>query len=149
LRRQAQRLAEFLAERPEIDIADVGRSLTARPALSHRAVPIGTTRAELLASVESLAEGRETPECSSPEALASLAQAWIAGGAVDWGPVFAELDARPVRLPTYAFARHRHWVEHSPSWIAGGPVTQLGKAPSPVAAAVAAPLQDEITPGRE
>jgi acyl transferase domain-containing protein len=162
LQRQAQRLAEFLAERPELDIADVGRSLAARPALSHRAVPIGTNRAELLAAVERLAEGRaaaeaaaahtgtaeavgadepasgksepaelaspEEPtspaELASPEALASLAQAWTAGGAVDWEPVFAELDARPVRLPTYAFARRRYWVEHSPLWEGGGPIVQ-------------------------
>jgi acyl transferase domain-containing protein len=149
LRRQAQRLAEFLAERPEvdIDIADVGRSLAARPALSHRAVPIGSSRAELLASVERVAEGLSTAEAAGD--LASLAQTWIAGGAVDWGTVFAELDARPVRLPTYAFARRRYWVEQSPLWAAGGPITQVGKAPPPPAAAVdPAPVQDEIAPAR-
>jgi polyketide synthase 12 len=140
LRRQAQRLVEFLAERPELDIADVGRSLAARPALSHRAVPIGTSRAELLASVEQLAEGRSEP--ASPEALASLAQTWLAGGAVDWEPVFAELDARPVRLPTYAFARRRHWVEHSPLWAAGGPIVEMAQAPPPPVAV--APIHEEV-----
>jgi acyl transferase domain-containing protein len=160
LRLQAQRLAEFLAERPELGIADIGCSLAARPALSHRAAPIGTSRAELLASVEGLAAGHAaaaptdvravapgidvheappdsappdsappdstSPEPLSAEALSSLSQIWVAGGTVDWQPAFAALDARPVRLPTYAFARRRHWVEHSPMWEHGGPLTQLG-----------------------
>jgi acyl transferase domain-containing protein len=149
LRRQAQRLGEFLAEHPEIDdIADVGRSLAARPALSHRAVPIGASRAELLASVESLAEGRSVAEATQPvpEALESLAQAWVAGSSVDWEPVFAELDARPVRLPTYAFARRRHWVEQSPLWEGGGPIVKLGQQVSAAVGAPAssAPAHDEV-----
>lgn len=159
LQRQAQRLAEFLAERPEIDIADVGRALAARTALSHRAVPIGTNREELLVSTERLAaagaaaliddrpaaaEAQEVQPSAPGEPgfssdLASLAQTWIEGGAVDWGPVFAELDVRPVRLPTYAFARHRHWVEHSPVWTATGPVVRAAQAPAATAA-----VEDEL-----
>jgi len=140
LRAQARRLAEFLAERPELDVADVGRSLAARPALSHRTVLVGTNGAELLADLERVADGHSaaaTPagvgEAGSSEALTSLAQAWVAGSAVDWEPVFTELDARAVRLPTYAFARRRHWVENSPVWEADGPVARaalLADAPA-------------------
>jgi polyketide synthase 7 len=149
LRLQAQRLVEFLAGRPELGIADIGCSLAARPALSHRAAPIGTSRAELLASMERIAAGDADAESTdgrsaaagadadeappgsasaeplSAEALSSLSQIWVAGGKVDWKPAFAALDARPVRLPTYAFARRRHWVERSPMWERGGPLTQL------------------------
>jgi acyl transferase domain-containing protein len=134
LQRQAERLARFLAERPELDIADIGRSLVARPALSHRAVLVGTNRAELLEDLEKIVEGHSAAgvtagagESGSREALALLAQAWAAGGAVDWEPVFAELDARAVRLPSYAFARRRHWVDHSPVWAADGPVVLAGQ----------------------
>ena len=130
LRRQAQRLAQFLAARGELDIADVGRSLTlSRPALSHRAIVIGTDREQLLGALQAVAEGREAAqgvgELGPHEDLAALGRTWIAGGAVDWEPVFAELDARPVRLPTYAFERRCYWVEHSPLWAADGPMLQL------------------------
>ncbi len=143
LRRQARRLAGFLAERPQLDIADIGRSLAARPALSHRTVLIGTNRVQLLEELERVAEGHAVGEaaegCAAAEAaagvgesassdtLASLVRAWAAGSAVEWEPVFAALDARPVRLPTYAFARSRHWVDHSPVWAADGPVAQAGR----------------------
>jgi acyl transferase domain-containing protein len=134
LRRQARRLAEFLAEQPGLDIADIGRSLAARPVLSHRAVPIGANRTELLEDLEKVAAGTWTIEVAagvedsqSREALASLAQTWVAGSAVDWAPVFAELDARPVRLPTYAFAHRRHWVDHSPVWAVTGPAVEVGR----------------------
>ncbi len=172
LRRQAQRLLDFLAERPALDIADVGCALAARPALSHRAVPVGANRADLLGQVERLAQGRSVAEpgdgepiCAEPggadgiaspkpvqserapvsrEALTSLTRAWIAGEEADWEPVFAALDARPVRLPTYAFERRRHWVEHSPLWEEGGAITQLGsRMSSPLGAAVdSTPIRD-------
>ena len=135
LRRQARRLALFLAERPELDLADVGRSLAARPGLGDRVVLVGTDRAELLADLERVAESGAGAELSgglgepgSRDVLASLVDAWVAGGTVDWEPVFAELDARPVRLPTYAFASRRHWVEYSPLWAASGPIAQVGRS---------------------
>ncbi len=131
LRRQARRLAQFLDARPELDIADIGRSLVARPALSHRAVLVGASRGELLAELEKVAAGHPVAEVAvgpgepgSGEDLASLAQAWAAGSAVEWEPVFAKLDARWVRLPTYAFERRRYWVDHSPVWAADGPIVQ-------------------------
>jgi acyl transferase domain-containing protein len=133
LRAQALRLGRFLDERPELDIADVGRALAARPALSHRAVLVGTNRAELIEGLEQVAEGHTgvevaagVGESGSGEALISLAQTWAAGGAVDWEPAFAELDARMVRLPTYAFARRRYWVDRSPVWAPTGPVVNAG-----------------------
>ncbi len=39
---------------------------------------------------------------------ASLAQVWVAGGAVDWSRWFPGLRSR-VDLPTYAFQRQRYW----------------------------------------
>ncbi len=83
LRAQARRLARFLAERPELDIADVGCSLVARPALSHRAVLIGTNRAELLADLEKVAEGHSVAEvvAGAGKAVEGDSVAEVAAGA--------------------------------------------------------------------
>ncbi|ROQ57386.1 acyl transferase domain-containing protein [Streptomyces sp. 840.1] len=55
---QADRLVSFLAERPELDVAAVGRSLAVtRARFDHRAVLVGETREELLTGARALAEG--------------------------------------------------------------------------------------------
>ncbi|MFD4763039.1 SDR family NAD(P)-dependent oxidoreductase [Streptomyces sp. NPDC058439] len=43
--------------------------------------------------------------------LASVAQVWTHGVAVDWEGVFAGAGASRVALPTYAFQRRRYWVD--------------------------------------
>jgi acyl transferase domain-containing protein len=57
--------------------------------------------------------------------VASLAQAHVHGAAVDWRPVFP--GARRVDLPTYAFQRHRYWLDP--------PTSPAGDAASDVSAA--------------
>ncbi|WP_344599051.1 SDR family NAD(P)-dependent oxidoreductase, partial [Streptomyces violaceusniger] len=55
LRAQAQRLASFVRENPELDPVDVGWSLVAtRAALSHRAVVVGADRTELLRELDAV-----------------------------------------------------------------------------------------------
>ncbi|MFI9052901.1 type I polyketide synthase, partial [Streptomyces sp. NPDC053427] len=59
---QAVRLLTHVAERPELEPADVGHSLaTTRTHHDHRAVAIGTDRDELTAALEALARGEEHP----------------------------------------------------------------------------------------
>ncbi|MEN3614749.1 type I polyketide synthase [Plantactinospora sp. ZYX-F-223] len=59
LRAQATRLRGYLADRPELSPVDVGFSLaTTRAARPHRAALLGTTRDELLASLDALAAGQ-------------------------------------------------------------------------------------------
>ncbi|MFF8772951.1 type I polyketide synthase [Kitasatospora sp. NPDC015120] len=59
LRGQAERLLTHLAERPELGLAEVGRSLaTSRAALAHRAVVVGRGREELLQGLSAMAEDR-------------------------------------------------------------------------------------------
>ena len=41
----------------------------------------------------------------------ALGKLWAAGQAVDWARIAGEADARRVPLPTYPFARERHWVD--------------------------------------
>ncbi|MFE6692174.1 type I polyketide synthase, partial [Streptomyces sp. NPDC057743] len=58
LRAQAERLGEFVAERPELAPVDVAFSLaSSRAVLEHRAVVVGADREALLAGVRSVAAG--------------------------------------------------------------------------------------------
>jgi acyl transferase domain-containing protein len=56
---QAARLAQWVADRPELDPADVGWSLACtRPLLEHRAVAVGHDRLELAQGLAAIAAGR-------------------------------------------------------------------------------------------
>ncbi|MFE3553213.1 type I polyketide synthase, partial [Streptomyces kronopolitis] len=58
LRAQAQRLLAHVEDRPELGASEVGFALaTTRSAFEHRAVVLGTERAELLAGLTAVAEG--------------------------------------------------------------------------------------------
>ncbi|MER7420361.1 beta-ketoacyl synthase N-terminal-like domain-containing protein, partial [Micromonospora peucetia] len=77
VREQARRLHDHLADRPELSIADVGRSLvTTRMAFGHRAAVTGATRQDLLDSLAALAAGQSTADVltgtSRPGGLAFL-----------------------------------------------------------------------------
>ncbi|MGK5638496.1 type I polyketide synthase [Streptomyces sp. URMC 126] len=62
LRAQAARLAEYVAARPELDPADVARSLaTTRSVFEYRAVVTGTGRAELTKGLAAVAAGTPAP----------------------------------------------------------------------------------------
>ncbi|MEV5880973.1 beta-ketoacyl synthase N-terminal-like domain-containing protein, partial [Streptomyces sp. NPDC052101] len=49
----------------------------------------------------------------SERLLTSLAELWAHGIDPDWSRVFAGTGARRTTLPTYAFQRHRHWLDAS------------------------------------
>ena len=57
LRAQAQRLARFVADRPEVEPAVVGRGLAARSVFAHRAVVLGQQRSALMDGLHTLASG--------------------------------------------------------------------------------------------
>ncbi|MEU6770351.1 type I polyketide synthase [Streptomyces sp. NPDC046759] len=60
LRAQAGRLRDFVAARPDVDVADVGWSLvSSRSRFEHRAVVLGRDRHELLGALASLGDGVE------------------------------------------------------------------------------------------
>ncbi|MFD0279584.1 type I polyketide synthase [Kitasatospora sp. NPDC127111] len=103
---QAGRLREWVVARPELEPADVGWSLaTTRSAFEHRAVVVGTERAELLRGVESLAAGASAASVVSGAARAGARVGLIfAGQGSQWtgmgrglyegSPVFAEVFDR-------------------------------------------------------
>ncbi|MFJ9822594.1 SDR family NAD(P)-dependent oxidoreductase, partial [Streptomyces sp. NPDC101151] len=51
--------------------------------------------------------------------LASVAEVWTQGVAVDWDQVFAGAGASRVELPTYAFQRRRYWLDAPADGSAG------------------------------
>ncbi|MFI5830784.1 type I polyketide synthase [Streptomyces sp. NPDC051578] len=62
LRAQAERLAAFFADRPDLTPDDLGHALgTGRAALEHRAALVAADRAELLDGLRTLAAGGTTP----------------------------------------------------------------------------------------
>ncbi|MFJ1707691.1 type I polyketide synthase [Kitasatospora sp. NPDC088346] len=56
--------------------------------------------------------------------LCALGEAHVRGLAVDWRPVFADVPARPLALPTYPFQRQRYWLDAPP---AGGDPASAGQ----------------------
>ncbi|MFJ1461698.1 SDR family NAD(P)-dependent oxidoreductase [Nocardia sp. N2S4-5] len=70
LTEQAARLAAFVAEHPEQAAVDVARTLaTGRARLTHRAVLLGTDRAELLGALDALAADRPSPNAVRGQAV--------------------------------------------------------------------------------
>ncbi|RLK24832.1 phosphopantetheine binding protein [Micromonospora sp. M71_S20] len=61
LRAQAQRLAGFVADRPEVGPVTVGRALAARSVFAHRAVVLGQHRSVLMDGLQALAAGDQAP----------------------------------------------------------------------------------------
>jgi acyl transferase domain-containing protein len=61
-----------------------------------------------------------------------LAGCWLRGGEVDWATYYQDESRSRIRLPTYPFARTKHWLDPTPSAAAVTP------AAAPAAAAPAA-----------
>ncbi|MEU4556197.1 type I polyketide synthase [Micromonospora violae] len=57
---------------------------------------------------------RAAQRADAADVLAALGGLWTAGVAVDWPAVRGDTPARRVALPTYPFARTRHWLEATP-----------------------------------
>ncbi|MFJ2444562.1 type I polyketide synthase, partial [Streptomyces sp. NPDC087658] len=102
LRDQAARLHARLTDSPELRPADVGHTLaTARAALEHRAVVVGTDRDTLLGGLAALAAGRSDSAVVRSTATATGRTVFVfpgqgsqwdgmAVGLLDGSPVFAE-----------------------------------------------------------
>ncbi|MGK5519625.1 type I polyketide synthase [Micromonospora sp. URMC 107] len=57
---------------------------------------------------------RPAGRADAGDVLAGLGGLWTAGASVDWAAVRGESVARRVALPTYPFARTRHWLDAAP-----------------------------------
>ncbi|HEV8562990.1 MAG TPA: beta-ketoacyl synthase N-terminal-like domain-containing protein, partial [Actinophytocola sp.] len=112
VRDAAARLRRFLAERPDISLADVGYSLaTTRAAMSHRVAVLAADRDEADAALRRVINGEPAAGTAQASALTELAARHVAGHRVDWEAVFA--GAAKVDLPTYPFQRKHFWLDHA------------------------------------
>ncbi len=105
LHAQAQRLADYLASRPALDLADVAWSLASRSAFPHRAVVMAADREGLLSGLAALARAEPCGHVIAGTAANSASAAFLFSGQVDSqvtlardlyaaSPVFADaLDA--------------------------------------------------------
>jgi acyl transferase domain-containing protein len=81
-----------------------------------------------------------------PEAVALLTAVghlWTAGHDVDWRPVFAHGQAKPVDLPTYPFEHTRFWIDQTPVPARSAGTLGLIPAGHPVLGAILAPAETD------
>ena len=105
-------LAECLASGAALLEVGPGDGLT-RLARQH---PLHDRSPAIVASLRLQATGGGVPAhvAERQSLLAAAGQLWCAGAAIDW-PALHTKSRRRVPLPTYPFARHRHWVEPLPA----------------------------------
>jgi acyl transferase domain-containing protein len=75
-----------------------------------------------------------------------LAHLWAAGVAVDWRAFFVRFSTEPARLPTYAFDRRRHWIDHSPLFAADGPIAAARRQAEPPGLVGRPEVNPRVTP---
>ncbi|MEV0006430.1 type I polyketide synthase, partial [Micromonospora sp. NPDC050980] len=91
---QARKLADFVAARPDLDVAAVAGALcSTRAVLEHRAVAVGSTRDELLAALTTIQPGEPVTDAAGGVVLVFPGQGaqWLgmAAALLDESPVFA------------------------------------------------------------
>lgn len=94
-------------------------------------VEVGPGTALTGAARETTQDGRRVPgfalqprpaeRADAGDVLAGLGGLWTAGATVDWAAVRGDSRARRVALPTYPFARTRHWLDAAPARPAEDP----------------------------
>ncbi|WP_435843217.1 type I polyketide synthase [Streptomyces gardneri] len=113
LRAQAVRLRTFLDGRPDVTVADLGRSLAARTAFEHRAALTAVTRDELLAGLDALGRGAQATGLVTGDAARAGRTAFLFTGQGAQRPAMGEelRAAHPVfaaALDTVYAALDRH-----------------------------------------
>ncbi|WP_146662854.1 SDR family oxidoreductase, partial [Enhygromyxa salina] len=123
LRETAARLLAHLdacADEAAPSLADLAHTLqSGRDAMRHRLALVVDDLAGLGAELRAHLDGRpsrvrvgevegqrEGPQAGDED----LADAWVRGGSVDWRTIHNGAARRRVHLPSYPFARTRHWV---------------------------------------
>ncbi|MCB0196766.1 MAG: SDR family NAD(P)-dependent oxidoreductase, partial [Anaerolineae bacterium] len=153
----AQKLMNFLTASPDISLAELAYTLqVGREAMSARLALVVENETELQEALVAYGAGKVESErlftgqltrqkrtinlINDDEdagelvttwlrkgKLAKLAELWVEGVEVDWTLLYGAVKPRRMSLPTYPFARERHWLSNS------GPLpvadSQLAMAP--------------------
>ncbi|MEU1758692.1 SDR family NAD(P)-dependent oxidoreductase [Micromonospora sp. NPDC005652] len=98
LRGQAARLAQFVADRPDLEARAVADALVRRSALSHRAVVLGATRGDLVAGLHALVAEQPAPGLVQGTARVRTGEAVLVfpGQGSQWAGMALGLLAAPV-----------------------------------------------------
>ena len=136
-------------------LADIAFTLqVGREAMAHRLAVVTDSADRLIALLDDFATTGATgagayagvcdeqPDAglAEPGDLNGLAHRWVSGGAVDWLALHGGRHRRRVSLPTYPFARTRHWLpvdEHSEVRVAATVAAAAGST-HPLVAAIPA-----------
>ncbi|MGA5042268.1 SDR family NAD(P)-dependent oxidoreductase [Streptomyces capoamus] len=105
---QARRLLTALDRYTDADLADIAYTLqTGREALEERLGFVAHTLDEARERLTARLRGERNP--AAPSGAGPLDR-WLAGEPVDWAALHTGTPRRRLALPTYPFARERHWA---------------------------------------
>ncbi|MHC6085586.1 SDR family NAD(P)-dependent oxidoreductase [Ralstonia solanacearum] len=146
LEQYVRRVREALAD-PALRLTDLAYTLqTGRLAQDHRLMFLCADKDQLAQQLDDWLGGRsprhawhgrvdtgerpaaDLPAIADHAALQRLAEAWVAGGQVDWAAFNRRhgADARRIHAPVYPFARQNFWIPPARRGTAGG---ETGTAP--------------------
>jgi polyketide synthase PksL len=129
-----RRMLAHLRESPDVDLGDLCYTMqTGREAMEERLAIVAASVDALVSSLESWIAGAETvgtyrgsvgdrrrkrasaiPPAMQEvmqEAFEAIAAGWVAGADVDWAALRSDSVFRKTHLPSYPFARTRHWLQ--------------------------------------
>jgi polyketide synthase 12 len=116
---QSARLAAHLRRIESVEVTDLSYSLaTSRTHFSQRRVvwaELGSTGEQLAEAIERADEDQSVS--ADTNVLAAAVELHVGGHEVDWQTLFRPFAPRRVPLPTYAFARERHWIRQAPTEV--------------------------------
>ncbi|MBN7135745.1 hypothetical protein A7A76_13535 [Lysobacter enzymogenes] len=117
LREYAARLARFIAraqaDKTPLDLSELACTLqVGRETLAQRAAFAVSSLAQLRERLDAFAAGGEGDAAAD---LPALAAQWLADGNADWDSLYPGGRPRRIGLPTYVFARERHWIDEAPA----------------------------------
>ncbi|MER5948442.1 SDR family NAD(P)-dependent oxidoreductase [Streptomyces sp. NPDC001904] len=140
LRERARLLADALRARPltDADLPDIAYTVqTGREPMRERMGCVTSSTGELAEILDGFAEGRadsrvhrgraaagaghvaapapDPSQAPTPLELSALLAAWVRGGTCDWAALYGVVRPRLIGLPTYPFARDRHWLPDAPA----------------------------------
>ncbi|HEX8611501.1 MAG TPA: SDR family NAD(P)-dependent oxidoreductase [Telluria sp.] len=113
LREKARDLIAFMPkDGGALPLASIAYTLGAgREAMAQRFAVVADSAAALIERLQAYVDGRAAVADLSP--MAALADSWIKGADIDWAGLHTTQPPL-VSLPTYPFARQRHWVDIAP-----------------------------------